>query len=451
MEDRIRVQLTAPFKRAEGIRDSTYTRFDTPGIDRILRAPKYPSPFESKTVETPAKKFDLDIDRQVPIPKTIPRRKFPFLPFQNSVFFKNLKSAHDSEQTKFLLSIIFLLSSILFVFLYSINVFPQFSLATSVFSVSLSIIGFISYYYRQKAPRLPLSFTIRKDDGQSSTSQPIQSPSSIFAKQPSSTHTSVFSGSMQPTLNLYRPFILSDRPNSSMHVSQFGGASDSNIDQLASESLRKVGLTSAVFNKYLVNMKAFIQQNLLAKLIPKLNLDDPIVESMISIPSYEHCRSYVIHRIRILASSSYLAGHYGDRGDKWLDKEWSSDLPSDNRIILSVLSGWISFAMTGMKSSKGLRNIFRQKYIFIGTEPFFEGEDDVLLCSDDWSKFYVMTKYKSTVSERYMVSQGRDSMYAALTLYFFFIKEKRKFLFEGADLTDNPFFMHTVYTRERQE
>jgi hypothetical protein len=172
---------------------------------------------------------------------------------------------------------------------------------------------------------------------------------------------------------------------------------------------------------------------------------------MLAVPGYENCRSYILQRINGLAASQFLAGHYGDRGDRWYDREWTTDLPSDNQIVLHILSVWLSYFMCGRRSG-AIQMRFSQKYLCINREPEIENEDDILLCSDNGSEFYVFTRQSqidSAFPEKFYVFPGRDAMYAGLTLLFWFVKKKQRFLLEGADLTEPPMCMDRVFSLTR--
>ena len=85
---------------------------------------------------------------------------------------------------------------------------------------------------------------------------------------------------------------------------------------------------------------------------------------MRTVPGFEHCSAYVLSRINSLASSSFLATHLGDKGDRWHDREWTTDLPSDNQIVMHIFSAWISFFLSGKRKGKD-QLLFSQKYLFV--------------------------------------------------------------------------------------
>lgn len=220
-------------------------------------------------------------------------------------------------------------------------------------------------------------------------------------------------------------------------------------DHNASEAIKKLGLTWTEFNKYVSNMKMLISRAVLAKLVDAMHSDDQVVEAMLSVPRYEGCREYIKSRIRNLATSQSLATHMGDRGEAWRMHEWTSDLPSDNQIVLHVLSVWFSYFMSGRRGDS-MAPVFNERHLFIKRAVEMENDDDILLCSDDYSQFYVYTKYKAAYPEKFYSRPGRDSMYGALTLFFWFAKEKHKFLLSGADFTREPICMdRTVFSMTR--
>ncbi|EAY05738.1 hypothetical protein TVAG_100610 [Trichomonas vaginalis G3] len=358
------------------------------------------------------------------------------------------KKIHSPNQKRAMYIIVCAATFVVFLFLFFINVFPDFTLFVSLISFILTVIGIIAFSRHDQKTKMPIhTYSLNAALPKTEFAIP-SSPSSIFAKEP--TYNSNLPNIQAPT-NIYRPYIISDRPKSSLQHSQFRLDQDTSIDQLAGNTLNILGLSSVKFNKYLVNMKAFIQKSVLQKLSSKLGLSDNVVEAMVSIPNYEHCSQYVLHRINTLASAAYLAGHFGDRGDRWNEREWTNELPSDNQIILHIISVWISSLIGGIKNTKRLQFIFKQRYVYIGENPVTDTDDDIMLCSDDWSNFYVLCKYKTQNVERFYALPGRDSMYAALTIFFFIVKEKHKFFLEGCDFTGSPFFMDKVYSAARFE
>lgn len=369
----------------------------------------------------------------------------PQQPNDKLSFYKNF---HSPEQKRIAWITICISSFFIFLFLYFINVYPDFTLIISCLSFILAIWGIIAYSLHRRPINMPIhQYKFNRAALQPSFVTPT-SPSSIFAKEP--TVNSNVQNIVAPS-NIYRPYIISDRPKSSLQHSQFKLNHDRSLSQLASDALNTLGIPSVLFNKYLVNFKAFIQKSILQKLTTKIGLDDYVVQAMLSIPNYEHCSQYVLHRISTLAASSFLSGHFGDRGDRWNEREWTNELPSDNQIVLHIISVWISSLVGGIKATKNLKMSFKQHYIYIGSNPTLDNDDEPMLCSEDWSNFYILAKYKEQSPERFYAFPGRDSMYAALTLFFFFVREKNNFFLDGCDFKSSPFFMDRVYSTTRFE
>jgi hypothetical protein len=154
------------------------------------------------------------------------------------------------------------------------------------------------------------------------------------------------------TSNFYRPFVLSDRAKSEFSTPAFPISTDTNIDQLARESLRKLKISPFYFSQYLSNFKTLISKTLLSKLENILQSDHPMLELMLSVPTFDHYRNYIIQRIHALAGTQFLAGHFGEKGDRWKDREWNTDMPSDNQIILHLFGCWVSYFMNGKKGEQ---------------------------------------------------------------------------------------------------
>ena len=253
----------------------------------------------------------------------------------------------------------------------------------------------------------------------------------------------------ESSLNNYRPFVISDRASSTINASAFVVSSDTKIEQLASETIRALGIANE-YAQYVINFKAFISKTILKKLVRQLSTDSLSIEMMVSLPSYEHYRDYVIQRIKALAESQYLSGHFGDKGDRYKDREWNSEMPSDNQIIMHVLGIWLSYFMGHKKPNERIDNQFKMKYLSQSKEPVLGENTDYLICIEDWSRFYIIARIKNNI-ERFWAFPGRDSMYSALTLFFYIIKEKASNLLDGADLQDNPICMDRVFQTTRFE
>ncbi|KAH0793241.1 hypothetical protein GPJ56_002799 [Histomonas meleagridis] len=235
-------------------------------------------------------------------------------------------------------------------------------------------------------------------------------------------------------------FVNADRSTASF--GKIERSAEINIDQRALKSLQDLNIPYSHFKRYLSNMKVFISQTLMKKLTMQLHSDDPMVEAMLSVPRFEHCREYVKQRVKELGTS---LTHYGDKGTKWEEREWTRDLPSDNQIVLHILSTWLSFFMCGKKVGKRAKLVFQQKFVVIGKEPTADDEKPVVLYSEDWSNFSVITAFKSSPVIKYQAFSGLDSLYSALTIFFWIINERYHFLIDGADLTDVPICIDRVY------
>ncbi|OHT12859.1 hypothetical protein TRFO_17113 [Tritrichomonas foetus] len=385
----------------------------------------------------------IPIPNLIPLPKTPKQRDPSLIPFRSYSLPKELRLIHQPEEPKTKLILIFSLISIFFFILIVLRLFTFFSIYASIIFFILAVVGYLAQKRREKVAVPPFP-TFSSFSAQNKTTQ-MSSPSSMFAKPPKQDKNK--SDILNQSLNVYRPFVTADRSSATIEKVQFGKSVD--YDQLSSETLRKIGITSVAFSKYVTNMKSFVSKTILAKHAKKMHSDDSLIASMLAVPGYEHCNAYVMHRVNSLSSSQFLAGHFGDKGDRWYDREWTTDLPSDNQIVMYILSVWLSFFMSGKRKGRS-QMLFNQKYLFIKRDPVLEGEDDILLCSDDWSKFYVYTHYKSGTPEKFYAPPGRDSMYAGLTLLFWFVKEKKRFLMEGADLTDTPICMDRVFSSRNE-
>jgi len=253
----------------------------------------------------------------------------------------------------------------------------------------------------------------------------------------------------ETALNNYRPFVISDRASSTVITSDFVIKPDTSIEQLAGETIRDLDITSA-YTQYVINFKAFISKTILKKLVRQLSTDSLSIETMVSLPSYEHYRDYIIQRIKALAESQYLVGHFGDRGDSYRDREWNSEMPSDNQIIMHILGIWLSYFMGHKKPNERIDNQFKMKYLSQSKDPSLGENSNYLLCIEDWSRFYILERGNSGIKRHYAFP-GRDSMYSALTIFFYIIKKKANNLLDGADLQDNPICMDRVFQTSRFE
>ena len=366
--------------------------------------------------------------------------------------FAQYKTIFSPEPRKNYYLAFYLFASAIFTFyLFYINVYPEFFFWISMSLFLLTFIAAIAKYMRMRPPNIARPIynnKIQSSDNSLNIPPPFQqnrTPHEMFLKK---RKTDQNNNVPIPAAQLasHHTYVISDRPTASYHFAQTTDSDEMNIDQLATEAIRKLGMSSSIFNQYLVNMKAFLQKAMLKKLVPQMHKSDPIIESMLNVPNYEHQRSYIIERIKTLADAEFLAGHCADRGQRWNDREWTNELPSDNQIILHILSVWLSSLMNGPKDSKKFRPVFKNRYLYIGLNPIIKSDDEILLCSKDWANFYVHARFKSDQAEDFYAFPGHDSMYSAITIFFFIIKETKKFILEGCDLTDSPFFMNRVYS-----
>jgi succinate dehydrogenase/fumarate reductase cytochrome b subunit len=365
-------------------------------------------------------------------------------PFRTRALQNNLRFLHNPEEPKKRIVWFFALFSLAFFLMFLLHVFVRFSL---FLSAACAIFAFIGHRAANERFRTSHGVLVAPLARSSPQVQRLAQPSAVFAKQPPKETDEL--KQIHSSISLSRPFIAADRPSSDIHRSQLSSTTD--IDQLASESLSKLGIPAVAFTRYVSNFKRLISQVILVKLVRKIHSDDPIIEMMLAVPGYENCRSYILQRISGLAVSQFLAGHYGDRGARWYDREWTTDLPSDNQIVLHILSVWLSYFMCGRRSG-AIQMRFSQKYLCINRDPQIENEDDILLCSDNGSDFYVFTRqsqFDSVFPDKFYVFPGRDAMYAGLTLLFWFVKKKQRFLLEGADLTEPPMCMDQVFSLTR--
>jgi hypothetical protein len=370
-------------------------------------------------------------------------------PFEASTLRDDIKHVHHSAETKIRKSLIFLIICVVLLFLFVLGIYPEVTLCLSIFLFSSAMHSLLLEIKRRKslevpAPK-PVALTLKS---------PLSGrPSDKFTK-PAETVEYASSAEAESQAIVYKPYTQADRATSAINRTQFLLSADASIDQLASDAIHKLGISSTEFSQYLGNMKAFLTRSLLAKLAPELNSsDNQMIEDMVTVPKFEYAREYVIHRVRCLARTAYLAGHFGPSGDRWNGREFESQkLPSDNQIVLHILGTWLSFFMSGRRLSGRVRMIFHEKFIAIERrEPRIEKETDLYLCSDDWKRFCVLTRWpqKGGLEQRFWAFPGIDGLYAALVLFFWFVKEKFDFALDGADLRDRPIFMERVFSPSR--
>jgi hypothetical protein len=93
--------------------------------------------------------------------------------------------------------------------------------------------------------------------------------------------------------------------------------------------------------------------------------------------------------------------------------------------------------------------IFSEKCLFVKRKPQLDRYIGIGLCSEDYSTFTVLIHGKADMPEKFVTGRTRDAMYSALTLFFWFVKEKLNFFLEGADLREFPISMHEVFSLEK--
>jgi hypothetical protein len=317
---------------------------------------------------------------------------------------------------------------------YVLDFFPAYG-ALFLWASAVGVVGFavgvlVARFWRTVADTRDTPADVKQD---ADPSRALARPRKTAAKKaPSAT-------------NFSKRYVEADRASSSVKPSTFS-AGGPDLESLAAETLRKLGLAAPIFNMYVANFKSFVAQRILAKLEKELRSDQDVIKSMITIQPFD-CRDYIAQRIKDLASSSTLAGHYGSQGASWNDREWTPDFPSDNQIVLHILDVWLSSFMS-QRRTKMVGQPFSEKFLCVKKDPPIETDYEIKLWydTDHYRKFIVYTRWKGEC-ERFCGMQGRDSMYGALTVFFWLVKEKRNFFLDGADLKESPICMDRVFER----
>ena len=364
------------------------------------------------------------------------RREPDFLPFREPALQRELMNLFDPEQWKLKWAI---RCGSAAAFLLFIGLFFPYFVPAAMVCGAVSLVLFVAWKRRRRALESCGESMSKKERKEDEYNVP-ESPSEMFVgRKKEVVDTKLVPGAIMKT------YAMADRANASTSKT---GEFSNDAYRLAIEGLQKLGMTETEFNRYVSNMKQLIAKSILAKLVKMMHSDEPLVVQMLAVPRAESYGDYVRNRIRALSEQG-LVGHLGDHGEMCRDKEWTSDMPSDNQLVMHILSIMFSYLMCGKKMTN-VRPIFDQKYLFNKREREIEDvENDVLLCTDDFSQFYVYTKYKTQVPEKWYALPGRDSMYGALTLFFWFVKEKKNFFLEGADFADEPLCMERVFKRAR--
>lgn len=394
-----------------------------------------------------------DFKKAIPLPTNRKTRDQSMTPFRSASLPDRLAQIHQPEELRTRWIFIFGICSIPFFILiiyYVIFGFGKFFYSSIIMSTLCYIIAFIGYKAQERRKKRRNSpfpqYDSYNTDFQTNLEQ-NDSPSEMFAKPPKVIEKDTM---FNTSSNTSRHYSISDRATASVSKDQHGETLD--YDQSHTESLKRLGISPVTFNRYLNNLKSFIPKRILSKLVKDMHKDDPQIVSMLTLPGYERYSAYIKSRIISLSKSHVLAGHYGDKGARWNEKEWTTDFPSDNQIVLHILDVFFSYFMSGKKAGSS-NSMFSQKFVYIKKDPGDKNEEDAIyLCSDDWAHFYVRTMIKRGKGlEEFYAPSGRDAMYAGLTLFFWFVKEKKKFLIEGCDLTDNPLYMDKVFSLNRLE
>jgi len=105
---------------------------------------------------------------------------------------------------------------------------------------------------------------------------------------------------------------------------------------------------------------------------------------------------------------------------------------------------WLSYFMDGRRSTK-LRPLFAEKFLYVKKDVQIETDDEIILWTRDYKTFEVYTRWRDQEGDRFSAPPGRDAMYGALAIFFWFVREKLKMLLDGADLTEAPILMDRVF------
>ena len=393
-------------------------------------------------------------DRRLQLGKNpkVSRDLQPPAPFEDASLVSDVKKIYNPDGSRMKRAVLFLVASVFFLATFLLEVYPKVSLMMSLFCFSISTFV-LTRYVRMTTKEKEILEEENEEKGEEKLKPLRERPSDAFLKD---TKGKRREGKPVTTASemMYMPFMSADRASASYEpgMKQLNLSTEASIDQLALEGLAELGISLGVFNQYVTNMKDFIRKSAISKLQQQLNSDDPMVEAMISVPTFEHYREYVIQRIRALSASSYLAVHSGDKGERYKDKEWSSELPSDNQIVLHIFSSWLSWHMGQRRKGQRAPLVFAQKYLAIKKEPKLENDVEILLCSRDWTDFYVMVKQDQAKEIRqYWAPRGRDAMYFALTLFFYFVDKKYELMLESVDLAHRPFCMDRMVFKSKDK
>lgn len=387
----------------------------------------------------------------IPYPKTHNEflRTQAFEPFCQLKANQILNQNTSNLATRVLKPVFLLLFSILFLFLRILEFKSNYSLFLSIlfFALTISNITFIvlEIIKRRRLQQQELLNRLKPVQKVDDSLAPTENPYLKFIKRSSTSAIFDEEAATSATHDLYRPFVPSDRPTAEIISSINSLSIETSIDQLATDSIHSLGITTAEYNQYLLNFKKFIANSLLKKLVLQLHANNHQIESIVSVPTFDHYREYIIERIKKLANSQYLAGHFGGHGDK--DAEWNKELPSDNQIIMHSFGTWLSYFMEAKSSKAYLKNLFKQEFVTTQKDP--QLKKDILICVEDWVRFYILARDKEGNVKRYWAFPGRDSMYSALVIFFYIIQKDYGSCLLGADLMQQPICMNTILSTEK--
>lgn len=426
MEEQPRITSTAP-----GHSGKRYSNFF---FNNLFHSPYKQTPIkEGISSHQNSTKF-LDRQTNIPLPDRIVRKP-DCIPFEDKHYRTNVKKINDPNQIKLLKAMILFVLSIFFFSLYLLFIKPEVSLLLSVLFFSLAAYIFSTVFLRVFLNKKKNKNGIRsietvrnKPDAQiSQSSGHHQRPSDKFIVD---TPNLGRADSNTPIKPINRKFMRADRPSATLEE-KTTISSDDTSDELASETLRKLGIRRVVFNRYINNLKSFISRNLLAK-IDTHSTDDESIKLMLNVPNMDH--EAVVKRIKELSASQYMADNKGTK--------------EDNQLVLHILSVWLSYKMSQLTDPKTQRLsylIFSKNYLSIGKEPPMQKDNSIYLCiNNDWNEFYVIFRQEEQVDRYYSIAES-NSMYGALVIFFFLIRKHFDFLLGEADLQDPPLSMEAIF------
>jgi hypothetical protein len=316
--------------------------------------------------------------------------------------------------------VFFLVMTVVFLLVCLFDFFFPVSLLLSLAAFSLATFAFLSRRPRTPLPDLP---------------QPPVQPTSAPARPSPLLNDAHLRAVLRPTTQTYRAFVNADRASAESREVRASPSRDAGeLDQLARQALDTLKIRSRI-DRSVRNVKRFLSRRVLAKLVREFQSGDPVVRQMLDIPGHEKSSVYVKERVRLFSASEFLAGQLGGRGARFQDAEWTPGLPSDNEIILHILSVWLSFRMTGKKKGQPVIDKFAEKHLAIVKERQVESETDIFLCTDDWNKFFIKVAPGYDGTAIYWAGAGRDALYQALVLFFKLVEIRLDWQLEGIDLT----------------